>query len=69
MGAELKWKGDALYLGATKMAEVRRTVEDLMLWEYSIGPDDTVSAPYLEKDNARGDCELHVRDLLVKAGA
>jgi hypothetical protein len=66
--ATLKWKGDELFLGATKMAHVRpMTREDGYL--YVIGPDDHVSEPYQDKEDARNDCCDHVRLLLKKAGA
>lgn len=66
--AKLNWKGDELFLGATKMAEVRTRAEGLE-YDYVIGPKDHVSEPYQDKDDAKQDCERHVRDLLAKAGA
>jgi hypothetical protein len=64
----LKWKGDELYLGATKMAEVRTRAEGLE-YDYTIGPEDHVSEPYQDKEDAKQDCMRNVRDLLSKAGA
>ena len=63
----LKWKGDELFLGATKMAEVKPL--EGHWWNYVIGPNDTVSEPYQSKEDARQDCATVVRDLLAKAGA
>jgi hypothetical protein len=64
----LKWKGDELCLGATKMAEVR-TRADGLEYDYVLGPEDHVSEPYQDKEDCRQDCMRHVRDLLAKAGA
>lgn len=68
MAAELKWNGDELFLGKTKMAEVRTRCEGYE-WDYVIGPGDTVSEPYQRKADARQDCERAVREALRKAGA
>lgn len=71
----LKWKGDELFLGATKMAEVKGHPDEDSppvtgpCYTYVIGPDDHVSEPYQSKDDAKQDCHRHVRDLLGKAGA
>lgn len=62
----LKWKGDELFLGATKMAEVKPL--EGHWWEYVIGPNDTTSEPYQVKEDARQDCLAHVQRLLKKAG-
>lgn len=63
----LKWKGDELFLGATKMAEVKKHADGVC--RYHLGPDDTISEPYQSKEDAKQDCMRHVRDLLAKAGA
>lgn len=68
MGLALKWKGDELFLGATKMAYIGRLVET-NTYRYHLGPEDHVSEPYQEKEDARNDCYDHVRRLLKKAGA
>jgi hypothetical protein len=73
MPATLKWKGDELFLGKTKMAGVRTRAEGLE-YDYVLGRDDEpeydhVSEPYREKEDARQDCETHVRGLLSRAGA
>lgn len=72
----LKWKGDELFLGATKMAHVMPVAVagksgkyDETTHRYVVGPEDHVSDPYQDKDDAKQDCERHVRDLLAKAGA
>lgn len=73
----LKWKGDELFLGATKMAEVQlrgdttgqRLGVAVELFRYVIGPNDHVSEPYQRKDDAKQDCMRHIRDMLAKAGA
>ena len=71
----LKWDGDALYLGRTKMAEVASFPDEdhpPMIGpyhRYMIGPDDFTSTPYQRKEDARQDCERHVRQLLKAAGA
>lgn len=62
----LKWKGDELFLGTTKMAYLAFNGP---LTKYVIGPSDHVSEPYQSKDDAKQDCMRHVRDLLAKAGA
>ena len=71
MAAQLKWKGDELFLGKTKMAEVRVRLGGGVSVEhfYVLGPKDFVSEPYKEKSTARQECWKHVCDLLVKAGA
>lgn len=68
MAAKLDWKGDALFLGKTKMAalENRPTRGG---WVYVLGPEDFVSEGYQEKEDARQDCTNHVRKLTTKAGA
>jgi hypothetical protein len=68
MPATLKWKGDELFLGKTKMAEVRTRAEGLE-YDYVLGPKDFVSEPYQGKNDARQDCLHRVRDMLAKAGA
>ena len=68
MSGLLRWRGDEFFLGATKMAEVRTRCEGLE-YDYVLGPNDFVSEPYQRKEDARQDCERHVRDLLQKAGA
>lgn len=68
MAAQLKWKGDELFLGTTKMAEVRTRAEGIE-YDYVLGPKDFVSEPYQSKDDARQDCWLHVCRLMKKAGA
>jgi len=68
MAVDLKWKGDELFLGATKMAEVRTRAAGIE-YDYVIGPTDHVSEPYQDKEDARQDCYDHVRRLLKKAGA
>lgn len=69
MTALLRWKGDEFFLGATKMAEVRsRHPEPDVVFDYVLGPEDFVSEPYQEKEDARQDCEAHVRRLLKSAG-
>lgn len=65
---KLNWKDDELFLGATKMAVVRTRARGDG-FHYVIGPEDRISERYQEKDDARQDCERHVRDLLAKAGA
>lgn len=62
----LKWKGDELFLGDTKMAEVQLA---LGAPRYIVGPSDFVSGAYETKEDAKQDCLRHVRDLLAKAGA
>jgi hypothetical protein len=63
----LKWDGNVLRLGKTQMAEVRAHAHgDHSV--YVIGPDDFTSKPYEEPDDARQDCERHVRQMLKKAG-
>lgn len=44
----LKWKGDQLFLGATKMAEVKKHADGV--YRYHLGPDDHVSEPYEHKE-------------------
>jgi hypothetical protein len=68
---ELKWKGDELMLGATKMAEVMPvwSYGGASTYQYIIGPEDHISEPYQDKGDAKQDCMRHVRDLLSKAGA
>ena len=74
MSALLRWKGNELRLGATKMAEVIQVATrgsgayDGVTFRYVLGPEDFVSEPYQEKDDARQDCEAHVRRLLKRAG-
>lgn len=64
----LKWKGDEMFLGKTKMGalEQRPTRGG---WVYVLGPEDFVSEGYESKDDARQDCQTHVRRLLDKARA
>jgi hypothetical protein len=69
MAVSLKWKGDELYLGKTMMAHVRPSERLQRSFEYVLGPEDKVSTPYQDKDDARQDCLAVVRDLLAKAGA
>lgn len=69
----LKWKGDVLYLGATKMAEVK-PVHDVLgdpptAFSYVIGLCDHVSELFQSKVDAKQDAERHVRDLLAKTAA
>jgi hypothetical protein len=72
--ATLKWDGDELKLGATKMAEVMPVwsapgAPQTETFKYVIGPSDFVSEPYQDKDDARQDCFNAVHALLKKAGA
>jgi hypothetical protein len=68
MPVMLKWKGDELFLGKTKMAEVRASTHgDHAV--YVLGPEDKVSEPYESPEDARQDCETEVRRLLKAAGA
>lgn len=67
MAAQLKWDGDRLMLGKTKMAEVVTHQDGLK--RYHLGPDDKLSSGYERKEDCRQDCETEVRDLLAKAGA
>lgn len=67
MPVDLKWKGDELFLGATKMAEVVGITA--RAYRFVLGPDDHVSESYERKEDARNDCYDHVRRLLKKAGA
>lgn len=70
MAAQLKWDGDRLMLGKTKMAEVRERGDVRRVypdWEYIIGPGDKVSEPYQDKDDARQDCFNEVLRLLRAA--
>lgn len=69
MTVSLKWKGNELFLGKTKMAHIRDNAEQSGLCEYVLGPEDRVSEPYQRKDDARQDCERVVRDMLARAGA
>ncbi len=66
--AQLKWDGDELFLGKTKMAEVRQRGEKPALHEYVLGPEDKVSPPYERKEDARSDCMHAVMRLLKSAG-
>jgi hypothetical protein len=66
MAAQLKWDGDKLMLGKTKMAEVRTRAEGIE-YDYVIGPGDKVSEPYQDKDDARQDCFNEVLRLLRAA--
>lgn len=71
MSGLLKWDGDDLFLGKTRMARVREDGVDARTatpYDYVVGPDDFISTPYERKDDARQDCERHVRELLRKAG-
>lgn len=67
MSALLRWKGDEFFIGATKMAEVRTRCEGLE-YDSVLGPEDFVSEPYQDKEDARQDAEAHVRRLLRGAG-
>jgi hypothetical protein len=67
MAVSLKWKGNELFLGKTKMAEVRPL--EGHWWEYVIGAEDRLSEPYQSKEDCRQDCETVVRDMLAQAGA
>lgn len=75
MAVNLKWVGDELYLGKTKMAEVKGLPDEDHppvtgpRYRYVLGPSDRVSEPYQDKDDARQDCESVVRDMLARAGA
>ena len=70
MTVKLKWDGDSLMLGRTKMAEVvSRPRVGVLVHAYILGPEDFVSDPYQSKDDARQDCKAHVRRLLANAGA
>jgi hypothetical protein len=69
MAATLKWDGDELKLGATKMAEMFTSQKNgAPLYFYVLGPRDTMSEPYQSKDDARQDCFNEVQRLLRKAG-
>lgn len=68
MAVSLKWKGDELFLGKTKMGLVMMK-PSVNGWVYVLGPEDSVSDPYQRKDDARQDCETVVRDMLSRAGA
>jgi hypothetical protein len=72
MAARLTWKGNELYLGRTKMAEVRERGSERRMYpdyEYVLGPEDKISDPYQNKADARQACETEVRRLLKNAGA
>jgi hypothetical protein len=74
MAVSLKWKGDELYLGKTKMAEVMPVWSapakpETETFQYVLGPNDKVSEPYQSKEDCRQDCETVVRDMLARAGA
>lgn len=71
MSIELEWRRDELFLGATKLADVRPDTEhyDAYLWRYVSEPDGHVSEPYESKEDAKSDCHDHVRRLLRKAGS
>lgn len=74
MAVSLKWKGDELYLGKTKMAEVMPVwsapgAPEIETFQYVLGPNDKVSEPYQRKQDARNDCTQVVRDMLARAGA
>jgi hypothetical protein len=68
MAATLKWDGDELKLGTTKMAEVAAfgMGKDSFRWRHAAGD---WSEFYRDRDDARQDCENAVRALLKKAGA
>lgn len=70
MAALLKWDGDKLMLGKTQIAMVVEEQGDAdPFFRYVLGPEDFVSEPYQDKDDARQDCKNHVQRLLKKAGA
>jgi hypothetical protein len=68
MAATLKWDGDELKLGATKMAEVAAVdpswQEKGVHWRHTHGP---WSETYQEKEDAMQDCFNAVHALLKKA--
>jgi hypothetical protein len=69
--SKLQWKGDELFLGKTKMAEVRERGDARRAYpdfEYVLGPNDKVSKPYWYKEDARQDCMTEVLRLLKTAG-
>ena len=66
MPVDLKWKGNALMLGRTKMAHLESEGADTL---YVLGPRDFVFKPYKKSEDCRQDCEAHVRRQLKKAGA
>jgi hypothetical protein len=70
MAATLKWDGDELKLGTTKMAEVAAVdtqwQEKGFHWRHAHGP---WSETYQDKDDARQDCFNDVAAKLKKAGA
>lgn len=66
MSGLLKWDGNVLRLGKTQMAEVRASAHgDHAV--YVLGPNDSTSEPYGRPEDARQDCEIHVRKLLRTA--
>lgn len=65
MSGLLKWDGLSLMLGKTKMAHLDSVGADTT---YVLGPNDFTSEPYERTEDARQDCERHVRQLLKKAG-
>lgn len=69
MAVSLKWKGDELYLGKTKMAHVREDKRAGGGWEYVLGPNDFVSVAHERKEDAVSHCYGRVRDMLARAGA
>jgi hypothetical protein len=68
MAAQLKWDGDKLMLGKTKMAEVSAfgVAATSYRWRHAAGDWSTF---YENKEDARQDCMTAVRSLLQKAGA
>jgi hypothetical protein len=75
MPVMLKWKGNELFLGKTKMAEVitvsvqgKTGKYDVETFRYVLGPEDRVSEPYERAQDARNDCTDEVARLLKNAG-
>lgn len=66
MPVGLKWKGDELFLGKTKMADLEER-PTRGGWVYVLGPEDFVSEGYERMQDARNDCTSHVQRLLDKA--